>query len=227
MFERIRRDIRVIFERDPAAKSVMEIIFCYPGFHALFFYRISNWLWRHNLLFAGRFISHIGRIVTGIEIHPGAKIGGGFFIDHGMGVVIGETTEIGENCTVYQDVTLGGISLKKEKRHPTLQDNVIVGAGAKILGPVTIGHNSRIGAGSVVLDDVPSNSTVIGVPARVIYSGALPSDSVMDIDWRHISEPVAKAFKCMLDRIFELEGEIKNLKNEIEARKKYAGKDIS
>lgn len=175
MFERIRRDIRVIFERDPAAKSVMEIIFCYPGFHALFFYRISNWLWRHNLLFAGRFISHIGRIVTGIEIHPGAKIGGGFFIDHGMGVVIGETTEIGENCTVYQDVTLGGISLKKEKRHPTLQDNVIVGAGAKILGPVTIGHNSRIGAGSVVLDDVPSNSTVIGVPARVIYSGDIPN----------------------------------------------------
>ena len=227
MFERIRRDIRVIFERDPAAKGVMEIIFCYPGFHALFFYRISHWLWRHNLLFIGRFISHIGRIVTGIEIHPGAKIGGGFFIDHGMGVVIGETTEIGENCTVYQDVTLGGISLKKEKRHPTLQDNIIVGVGAKILGPVTIGSNSRIGAGSVVLDEIPPDSTVIGVPARVIYTGALPSDSVMDIDWSDISDPVAKAIKCMLDRIFKLEGEIKVLKNEIEVRKKYAGKDIS
>lgn len=227
MFERIRRDIRVIFERDPAAKSVMEIIFCYPGFHALFFYRISHWLWRHNLLFAGRFISHIGRIVTGIEIHPGAKIGEGFFIDHGMGVVIGETTEIGENCTVYQDVTLGGISLKKEKRHPTLQDNIIVGAGAKILGPVTIGYNSKIGAGSVVLDEIPPNSTVIGVPARVTYTGDIPNNSIMNIDWRHISDPAAKAIKCMLDKIFELEVEIKDLKNEIEVRKKYAGKDIS
>ncbi|MBI5749118.1 MAG: serine O-acetyltransferase, partial [Nitrospinae bacterium] len=176
MFTQIRRDIKVIFQRDPAARSILEIIFCYPGFHALLFYRISHWLWRNHLLFLGRFISNIGRFFTGIEIHPAAKIGGGFFIDHGMGVVVGETSEIGENCTIFQGVTLGGVSLDKGKRHPTLMDNVIVGAGATILGPVTIGSNSRIGAGSVVVNEVPPNSTVLGIPGRIVYTGAQPPD---------------------------------------------------
>ncbi|MBI3815631.1 MAG: serine O-acetyltransferase [Nitrospinae bacterium] len=212
MFDQIRRDVKVIFERDPAARSLIEIIFCYPGFHALFFYRLSHWLWRHNFLFPGRFVSHIGRFFTGIEIHPGAKIGGGFFIDHGMGVVIGETTEIGENCTIYQGVTLGGINLKKDKRHPILQDNIIVGAGVKILGPITIGSNSRIGAGSVVVNEVPPNSTVVGVPGRVVYTGDITVDKIVQIDWKYIPDPVAKAIQCMLERIAHLEKEIRGLK---------------
>lgn len=227
MFTQIRRDIKVIFQRDPAARSTSEIIFCYPGFHALLFYRISHWLWRNRLLFLGRFFSNIGRFFTGIEIHPSAKIGGGFFIDHGMGVVIGETTEIGENCTIFQGVTLGGVSLDKGKRHPTLMDNVIVGAGATILGPVTIGSNSRIGAGSVVVNEVPPDSTVLGIPGRVVYTGALPPDSFVDIDYRDISDPVAKAIKCIINRVSSLEKEIIELKEEIKDSKKNVTKDIS
>jgi len=212
MFTQISRDIKVIFQRDPAARSILEIIFCYPGFHALLFYRISHWLWRNRLLFLGRFISNIGRFFTGIEIHPAAKIGGGFFIDHGMGVVIGETTEIGENCTIFQGVTLGGVSLDKGKRHPTLKDNVIVGAGATILGPVTIGSNSRIGAGSVVVNEVPPDSTVLGIPGKVVYTGAQPPDSFVDIDYGDISDPVAKAIKCIINRVSIIEKEIIELK---------------
>ena len=212
MFTQIRRDIKVIFQRDPASRSTSEIVFCYPGFHALLFYRISHWLWRNRLLFLGRFISNIGRFFTGIEIHPAAKIGGGFFIDHGMGVVIGETTEIGENCTIFQGVTLGGVSLDKGKRHPTLKDNVIVGAGATILGPVTIGSNSRIGAGSVVVNEVPPDSTVLGIPGKVVYTGAQPPDSFVDIDYGDISDPVAKAIKCIINRVSIIEKEIIELK---------------
>ena len=212
MFTQISRDIKVIFQRDPASRSTSEIIFCYPGFHALLFYRISHWLWRNRLLFLGRFISNIGRFFTGIEIHPAAKIGGGFFIDHGMGVVIGETTEIGENCTIFQGVTLGGVSLDKGKRHPTLKDNVIVGAGATILGPVTIGSNSRIGAGSVVVNEVPPDSTVLGIPGKVVYTGAQPPDSFVDIDYGDISDPVAKAIKCIINRVSIIEKEIIELK---------------
>ena len=163
-------------------------------------------------LFLGRFISNIGRFFTGIEIHPAAKIGGGFFIDHGMGVVIGETTEIGENCTIFQGVTLGGVSLDKGKRHPTLKDNVIVGAGATILGPVTIGSNSRIGAGSVVVNEVPPDSTVLGIPGKVVYTGAQPPDSFVDIDYGDISDPVAKAIKCIINRVSIIEKEIIELK---------------
>lgn len=227
MFKKIRSDIRVIIERDPAARNVLEVIFCYPGFHAIFFYRFSNWLWRHNFFLPGRIVSHIGRFFTGIEIHPGARIGGGFFIDHGMGVVIGETAEIGENCTIYQDVTLGGISIRKEKRHPTLKDNVVVGAGAKILGPVTVGSNSRIGAGSVVLDEIPPNSTVIGVPGRVVYTADISADRGADIDWKYISDPVARAIKCMLDKISSLEKEIRGLREEIERRRRDIEKGLS
>ena len=146
----LKDDIRAVFDRDPAVRSIFEVIFCYPGFHAMLFYRFSHWLWNKNRTFMGRFVSHLGRFFTGIEIHPGAKIGRGFFIDHGMGVVIGETAEIGENCTLYHGVTLGGTSWAKEKRHPTLGNNVVVGSGAKILGPFNVGDDSKIGSNSVI-----------------------------------------------------------------------------
>ena len=150
MFHRIRNEIKVIFERDPAAQSVLEILFCYPGFHAVRLHRAAHWLWERNLRFPARLLSHVSRFLTGIEIHPGATIGEGFFIDHGMGVVIGETAEIGKNVTMYHGVTLGGTSWKKGKRHPTIEDNVIIGANAAILGPIRVGENSKIGSGSVV-----------------------------------------------------------------------------
>ena len=149
LIQTLKEDIKVVFERDPAARSIAEIILCYPGFHAIILHRIAHWLWNKKCFLLARIVSHINRFFTAIEIHPGAQIGKGFFIDHGMGVVIGETTEIGNNVTLYHGVSLGGTSWKKEKRHPTLEDNVVVGAGAKILGPIRIGHNSRVGAGSV------------------------------------------------------------------------------
>ncbi len=167
MLETLRRDIRVVFQRDPAARTVLEVLFCYPGLHAIWMYRIAHWFWKHRMYFIGRLISHVARWLTGIEIHPGAKIGGGLFIDHGMGVVIGETAEIGEDVTLYHGVTLGGVSWRKEKRHPTLGNHVVVGAGAKILGPITIGDYTRIGANSVVVKDIPENAVVVGVPGRV------------------------------------------------------------
>ena len=146
MFKTIREDIYSVFDRDPAARSVLEIIFCYPGLHAVWFYRIAHWFWTHNFYFIGRFLSHLGRFLTGVEIHPGARIGKKFFIDHGMGVVIGETAEIGDNVTLYHGVTLGGVTWDKVKRHPTLDDNVVIGSGAKILGPFTVGKGAKVGS---------------------------------------------------------------------------------
>ncbi len=168
MLETLRRDIQAVFERDPAARSTLEVVLLYPGLHALWAYRVAHWLWQHNFKLLGRWVSQLARGLTGIEIHPGAKIGKGFFIDHGMGVVIGETAEIGDNVTLYHGVTLGGTSLSKGKRHPTLEDNVVVGAGAKILGAITIGANSRIGANAVVVRSVPPNSVVVGVPGQIV-----------------------------------------------------------
>lgn len=168
MLNTIREDIRAIYSRDPAARSTWEVLFAYPGLHALWSHRFSNWLWRHHLKTFARWTSHMTRFFTGIEIHPAAKIGTGFFIDHGMGVVIGETAEIGHNVTLYHGVTLGGVSLEKGKRHPTLEDNVVVGAGAKILGAITIGTGSRIGANAVVVRDVPPDSVVVGVPGQIV-----------------------------------------------------------
>jgi serine O-acetyltransferase len=167
MLETLRRDIRAVFERDPASRNLPEILLCYPGLHAVWFYRLAHWLWCHRLLLLGRLVSQLGRLLTGIEIHPAAKIGPGLFIDHGMGVVIGETSEIGEDVTLYHSVTLGGVSWRKEKRHPTLGNHVVIGAGAKILGPITIGDHTRVGANSVVIKDIPDNSVVVGVPGRV------------------------------------------------------------
>lgn len=167
MFTTLRNDIHPIFDRDPAARSVAEVLLCYPGLHAVWMYRIAHWFWTRRFYLIGRWISHLARWLTGIEIHPGATIGPGFFIDHGMGVVIGETAEIGAFVTLYHGVTLGGVSWRKEKRHPTIGNHVVVGVGAKILGPITVGDHSRIGANSVVVKDVPPNSVVVGVPGRV------------------------------------------------------------
>jgi serine O-acetyltransferase len=165
----IRDDLAMVFERDPAARSKLEIVLCYPGLHALIFYRLAHYLWNHHLKLLGRLLSHFARWVTGIEIHPGAKIGQRFFIDHGMGVVVGETTEIGDDVMLYQGVTLGGTTWTKGKRHPTLEDRVVVGAGAILLGPIRIGHDSRIGSSSVVIHDVPPLSTVVGIPGKVVH----------------------------------------------------------
>lgn len=164
----IREDVQSVFERDPAARSTLEILTSYPGLHAIWGYRTTNWLWKHNVKLIARWLSHVTRFLTGIEIHPGATIGHRFFIDHGMGVVIGETAEIGDNVTLYHGVTLGGTTLEKGKRHPTLEDNVVVGAGAKILGAITIGAGSRIGANAVVVRPVPANSVVVGVPGQAV-----------------------------------------------------------
>lgn len=168
MFDRTREEIAVIFDRDPAARSAWEVITCYPGFHALLFHRLSHRLWHWDLKWLARFLSHIGRWLTGIEIHPGASIGRRFFIDHGMGVVIGETAQIGDDCTLYHGVTLGGTSWVKGKRHPTLGDGVVIGAGAKILGPISIGRGAKIGSNAVVVKDVPEGATAVGIPARIL-----------------------------------------------------------
>ena len=171
MFSRIREDIHCVFERDPAARSVFEVLTCYPGFHALTFHRLSHAFWGMGLRWLARFTSHVARFLTGIEIHPGATIGRRVFIDHGMGVVIGETAEIGDDCTLYHGVTLGGVSWNKGKRHPTLGKGVVVGAGAKILGPFTVGDGAKVGSNSVVVKAVPPGATVVGIPARMVEAG--------------------------------------------------------
>lgn len=178
MFKTLRRDIQLFFENDPAAGSTLEVLLCYPGLHALWFYRLAHWLWGCKLRVLGRLISHIGRLLTGIEIHPGATIGPGLVIDHGMAIVIGETAEIGANVLLYHNVTLGGVELIKGKRHPTLEDHVVVGAGAQILGPVRVGAYSRIGANAVVVKDVPPYSVVVGVPGRArLFKGMQPAEA--------------------------------------------------
>ncbi|HEY3490754.1 MAG TPA: serine O-acetyltransferase [Candidatus Deferrimicrobiaceae bacterium] len=203
MFQTIRNDIKVVFERDPAAQSFLEILFCYPGFHILRFHRLAHWFWGHGFRLSARFISHLGRAFTGIEIHPGATIGEGFFIDHGMGVVIGETAEIGNNVTLYHGVTLGGTSWNKGKRHPTLEDNVIVGANAAILGNIRIGQNSKVGSGSIVNRSVPPNSTVVGNPGRVVQrEGNVYQDPT---GVAGTPDPEGKAMKCLTEQLMALE----------------------
>jgi serine O-acetyltransferase len=171
MFARLREDIACVFDRDPAARTTWEVLTCYPGFHALTLHRISHWLWGHGLRWLARAVSHFTRWITGIEIHPGATIGRRVFIDHGMGVVIGETAEISNDCTLYHGVTLGGTSWNKGKRHPTLMPGVVIGAGAKILGPITIGPGAKVGSNAVVVKDVPEGATAVGIPARIVESG--------------------------------------------------------
>lgn len=206
MFQTIKEDIKVIFERDPAVRTVPEILLCYPGLHAIWGHRLNHWLWSHNRKLLARWLSHVVRFLTGIEIHPGAQIGPGFFIDHGMGIVIGETTEIGEDVSLYHGVTLGGTSLEKKKRHPTLEDRVVVGAGAKILGPITIGSDSRIGANAVVVKTVPENSVVVGVPGRVIKRGKahLPTDPP-DLEHTRLPDVTVRALHDLMARVETLE----------------------
>ncbi|MBF8257957.1 MAG: Serine acetyltransferase [Actinobacteria bacterium] len=214
MFRKMRSDIKVIFERDPAAQSVLEILFCYPGFHAMRFHHVSHWLWTNNLRLPARFLSHISRWFTGIEIHPGATIGEGFFIDHGMGVVIGETAEIGKNVTMYHGVTLGGTSWNKGKRHPTIEDNVIIGAGAAILGNIRIGQDSKIGSGSVVNREVPPNSTVVGIPGRIVYrEGNVYSDPT---GVGGTPDPEGKAIKCLTEQVMALEKQVEELSRKLD-----------
>lgn len=203
---RIREDIQTVFKKDPAARSIFEVLTCYPGLHTIWFYRIAHRLWRWKLKLLARLISHLARHIFGVEIHPGATIGRRFFIDHGMGVVIGETSEIGDDVLLYQGVVLGGVSLKKEKRHPTLRDGVVVGAGAIILGPIEIGARSRVGAGSVVIRDVPPDCVVVGVPGRVVKRLAGP-DTQLDHD--HILDPLGMELTA-------LEKEFENLKMRFE-----------
>ncbi len=206
MYKGIGYDIKSILERDPAATSKAEVFFLYPGLHALIYYHISHWLYLRNAKFLARMMSQIGRFWTGIEIHPGAKIGRGLFIDHGSGVVIGETAEIGDNCTIYQGVTLGGTGKDVGKRHPTLGDNVMVGSGAKVLGPFKVGSNSKIAANAVVLSEVPEGSTCVGVPARVVKLGNKKvSSALIDLDQIHIPDPVAMELCKLLVRIESLE----------------------
>ncbi|MBI4184682.1 MAG: serine O-acetyltransferase [Proteobacteria bacterium] len=212
MFKRLNKDIEVFLERDPAARSRLEVFFCYPGFHAVVWHRLAHALWLRGFCFLGRFASHLGRMLTGIEIHPGAKIGEGLVIDHGAGVVIGETAEVGRNVTLYQGVTLGGTSLHKGKRHPTLEDDVIVGAGAQVLGPITVGAGARIGANAVVIDDVPKGATMVGIPARMV---GRRKDSDHDFAAygtpKGLPDPVVQAIEGLRGQIVELRGRIEEL----------------
>ena len=214
MLERIKKDIQVVRERDPAARSSWEIFLCYPGLHALFWHRINHWLWNHNWKLLARWLSLMVRFFTAIEIHPGAQIGEGFFIDHGLGVVIGETTIVGKNVTIYQGVTLGGTSWRKEKRHPTIDDNVIIGASAVVLGPITIGHDSKIGACSVVVQNVPPHSTVVGVPGRI---AAHPKNVVgehYDLEHGELPDPEWNAITSLKDELHSVEQKITKLMKE-------------
>jgi len=203
-----REYIAAVFDRDPAAKSWVEVLLCYPGLHALLAHRVNHWLWTHHLQLLARFFSQVSRLLTGIEIHPGAQIGRRFFIDHGMGVVIGETTIIGDDVTLYQGVTLGGTGKEKGKRHPTLGNNVVVGGGAKILGNVTIGENCRVGAGSVVLSDVPDNSTIVGVPGHIIFRDG---KRVVITDPKEIRDPLSDALAALAAQVQKLEDTVEEL----------------
>ena len=224
MFARIKEDINSVFDRDPAARNALEVIFCYPGLHAIWFHRVAHWLWTHELFFAGRMVSNISRFITGIEIHPGARIGRKFFIDHGMGVVIGETAEIGDNVTMYHGVTLGGVTWDKVKRHPTIGDNVVIGSGAKVLGPFTVGANSKIGSNSVVVKEVPPNSSVVGIPGRVVMTEEKPTEK-FDLQHGKMPDPEAKAISCLFDQIRDLDKKYQALATQYETLKKeLAGK---
>ncbi|PLZ95419.1 serine O-acetyltransferase [Fischerella thermalis CCMEE 5268] len=212
IFEPLWSDFRIIFERDPAARNWLEVLFCYPGFHALCLHRLAHWLHRHKIAFFPRLISHLGRFLTGIEIHPGAEIGKGVFIDHGMGVVIGETAIVGNYSLIYQGVTLGGTGKETGKRHPTLGENVVVGAGAKVLGNISIGAGARIGAGSVVLRDVPNDCTVVGIPGRNISHKQ--SKRLSPLEHGKLPDVEATVIRSLLERIEQLEQQVQILKTQ-------------
>jgi serine O-acetyltransferase len=204
----IREDVANVMEHDPAAKSRLEVFLCYAGLHAVWFYRMNHWLWNHGVFLAARWLSQVARLLTGVEIHPGAKIGRRLFIDHGMGAVIGETAIVGDDVTLYQGVTLGGTGKEHGKRHPTIEDNVVVGGGAKILGNITVGKNCRIGAGSVVLRNVPENSTVVGVPGHIIFR---EGKRVVITDPKQINDPLSEALASVMMEVNKLRERVQQL----------------
>ncbi len=233
MFKTLREDIKTVFAKDPAARSVAEVILCYPGLHALWFHRLAHFLWQHKLRLPGRLVSQCSRFLTGIEIHPGAKIGRRFFIDHGAGVVIGETAEIGDDVLLYQGVVLGGTTLEKKKRHPTLGNNVVMGTGAVALGAITIGNGAKIGSGSVVVKTVPPGATVVGIPGRVVTDRHEP---LADLDHGKLPDPVAEAIRLVLneqhrleERLAELEraGGIVVPRDELDEKRREIEKDFN
>jgi len=225
MFNRLREDIRSVFDRDPAARTSWEVLTCYPGIHAVVFHRWSHWFWVHQLYWLGRLVSHLGRMCTGIEIHPGATLGRRFFIDHGMGVVIGETAIVGDDVTLYHGVTLGGTSWNKGRRHPTLQDGVVVGAGAQILGPITIGARAKVGSNAVVVKDVPPGTTAVGNPARIIDNEQAQKREAMAGKMGFSAyalaggqdDPLAKAIHGLLDHAVETDKRLEAVLRKLEA----------
>ena len=233
MFKTLKEDIQTIFAKDPAARSVLEVIFCYPGLHALWFHRLAHFLWQHRLRFLARFLSHVSRFLTGIEIHPGAKIGRRFFIDHGAGVVIGETAEVGDDVLMYQGVVLGGTTLEKKKRHPTIGNRVIIGTGAIVLGAITVEDDVRIGSGSVVIKPVPPGATVVGVPGRIVEDRKKP---LIDLEHGKLPDPVAEAIRLVLKEQDKLEERLRRLEsssgiavsnNELAERRKEIEREFS
>ncbi|MGI6712015.1 MAG: serine O-acetyltransferase [Bacillota bacterium] len=218
MLRQLKKDIRVVFERDPAARNIWEVLFCYPGLHAVWMHRVAHRLYQRKWIFFARFLSHINRFLTGVEIHPGAVLGEGLFIDHGMGIVIGETAVVGRNVTIYKGVVLGGTGKEKGKRHPTIGDNVVISSSSTVLGSIRIGNNVKIGAGSVVLKDVPDNCTVVGVPGRVVVrNGKKIFDAgIGEIDLNHaeLPDPVIEMIGCLQKRINHLEHRMRELEVE-------------
>ena len=221
-FTIFREDLRTVFAKDPAARTILEVIFCYPGLHALWLHRIAHFLWRYKLRFSGRLLSHLNRFFTGIEIHPGAAIGRRFFIDHGMGVVIGETSDIGDDVLMYQGVVLGGTSLEKRKRHRTIGNNVVIGAGATLLGAIEIGDGARIGAGSVVVQSVPPGATVVGVPGRVAEERPKPA---LDLEHGRLPDPVNEAIRLVLEEQAELAKRLQRIEESLKIPNTSATKE--
>jgi len=222
VFARLREDIRTVFEKDPAARNVVEVLLCYPGLHAIWGHRVAHWLWGNELKLLARLLSHFVRAVTGIEIHPGAHIGRRFFIDHGMGVVIGETAEIGEDVLMYQGVVLGGTSRKHKKRHPTVRDGVVIGAGAILLGPIEVGEGARIGAGSVVVGSVDAGSTVVGVPGHDVHKRRRRMETLQHGD---LPDPIADALDAMRAEVERLKKRLASLEQEREATRTSAAEE--
>ena len=214
---RLREDLQTVFRKDPAAKSWWEVVTCYPGLHAIWLHRIAYALWRRKLWWVARWLSHFNRWITGIEIHPGASIGRRFFIDHGMGVVIGETAQIGDDVLMYKGVVLGGISLSKGKRHPTIGDNVVIGSNAVVLGPISIGDNSKVGSGAVVVKPVPADSTAVGVPASVVRGPSFDEEQRVDLRHDQLPDPVAEVCRNLDERVRQLEEEVATLRESLSA----------
>jgi len=213
MLALLREDIETVFAKDPAAKSTLEVLFLYPGLHAIWMHRVAHLLWERNLLFLGRLLSHINRFLTGIEIHPGAKIGRRLFIDHGMGIVVGETAEIGDDVLMYKGVVLGGTSLKRTKRHPTIGNCVVLGSDAIVLGPVIIGDHAKIGSGSVVTKPVPPGATVVGIPGRVVKGEGSEEPTFLTLEHGKLPDPVVEAINGLASKIATLEGRVHELEN--------------